>query len=148
MLLSFLITILLHKESCYNIGDFMLQKIQIQAVHYELSETSLTFIQEKLTKLDYLKTLITNGVFRIVRDNETYKIEADINLHHKKHIHIETNNDQLYPAIENCIHSLRHKLSEIHKQEKSHHKAHSSSVHHRDGHPTPLDDDDNDNDNE
>lgn len=98
----------------------MITNIKIISVHYSLSESTEKFIQEKLAKLDYLESLITSGTFRIIRDNDKYKVEIDMHLKNKTRIHIQNTNIQLYPAIETCVHKLRHNLSEEHKRVKTH----------------------------
>lgn len=117
----------------------MLEQIQIQGIHYDLSNHTIEFIKEKLSKIDFLDSFITDGTIRIIRDGEHYKAEADIHLHKKHHLHIDTKHEQLYPAVENLVHKLRHKLSEEHKKVMSHHKAHTPSVHHGNGHPDIAD---------
>lgn len=123
-------------------GDDMIKQIKIESVHYELSDATKTFIEEKLTKLDYLNKIITDGFIRVVRDSEKYKIEADLHLQNKQRIYIKNTDDKLYPAIENLVHKLKHKLSEVHKKMTSHKKPHhKETLHHKiiDQHPTEED---------
>lgn len=110
----------------------MLEQIKILTVHYTLSDTTKTFIEEKLTKLDYLKKIVSDGTIRIIRDNEHYKVEADIHLKNKHRTHIEETNEQLYPAIENLIHTLKHTLSIEHKKITSHKNHEVSDLKHGD----------------
>lgn len=121
----------------------MIEQIEIQGVHYTVSDTTIQFIEEKLSKIEYMKKTITFGTIRIIRDNDQYTLEADIHCNNKSQIHIDTTDKLLYPAIENLMHKLKHKLSDIHKKITSHHKHHGHSIHHSDGHPIvpPSDDD-------
>ncbi len=108
----------------------MLEQIQLHGIHYHLGDTTREFIQEKLSKFDYLKGFIVSGDIRIIKESHQFKIEADINTkrHHKK-IHCETEHELLYPAIENLVHKLKKILSDEHEK-VTHHKEHHNKKHH------------------
>ena len=108
----------------------MLEQIKLHGIHYHISNSTKEFIQEKLSKFDYLKDYIVDGDIRIIKESHKFKIETDMNIkrHHKK-IHFETEHELLYPAIENMTHKLKKNLSDEHEK-FTHHKRHHNKGHH------------------
>ncbi len=107
----------------------MLDQIQLQGIHYHISDSTKEYIHEKLSKFDHLHDLIIDGKIRILKESSGFKVEIDLHLKQHQIVHHETEDHLLYPAIENAIHKLKKILSNKHMKAVDH-KDRKNSSHH------------------
>ncbi len=107
----------------------MAEKIQIEAIHYHLSDSTKTFIRGELSKLSYLDNYIVDGILRVVREKHSYRVTIDLHFNFGKRIHLHTDNNKLYSAIEDLMHIAKN-CAEEKKKLKDYHKHHSHNTRH------------------
>jgi putative sigma-54 modulation protein len=95
--------------------------VTIKGVHYDISERTREFLIEKLSHIDPFKDLLVSVDATITKEKNEFIVESNVHFKWGANAHLEERAQELYPAIENLIHKLDHKISKEKDKVKDHH---------------------------
>ena len=85
--------------------------VDIQGVHYDISDNTRDHVQKKLKRLNYAEDLIVDLLLTISHDKNGYGIEATVNFRWSKSAHIKVETYDLFKGIDNLFNKLDNKIS-------------------------------------
>lgn len=95
--------------------------LNLKGVHYNISDRTKEFIEDKLSHMDPFKDMIVNLDVTITKEKTEYRVESNVHFKWHKTIHLHENAMELYPAIENLIHKMDAAISKEKEKVKDHH---------------------------
>lgn len=95
--------------------------VTIKGVHYDISDRTREFLNEKLSHIDPFKDLLVSVDATITKEKNEFIVESNVHFKWGATAHLEERAQELYPAIENLIHKLDHKISKEKDKVKDHH---------------------------
>ena len=95
--------------------------VTIKGVHYDISERTREFLNEKLSHIDPFKDLLVSVDATITKEKTEFIVETNVHFKWGATAHLEERALELYPAIENMIHKLDSKISKEKDKVKDHH---------------------------
>lgn len=85
--------------------------VDIQGVHYDISDNTREHVQKKLKRLNYAEDIIVDLLFTIQHDKNGYVIEATVNFKWGKSAHLKVETFDLFKGIDNLFNKLDNKIS-------------------------------------
>jgi len=95
--------------------------VTIKGVHYDISERTREFLNDKLGLLDPFKELLVSVDATITKEKAEFVVESNVHFRWGATAHLEERAQELYPAIENLIHKLDAKISKEKEKVQNHH---------------------------
>ncbi len=95
--------------------------ITVKGVHYDISDRTREFINEKLSHIDPFKDLIVSVEVTVTKEKSGYQVESNVHFKFGSNVHLSESHLELYPAIENLMHKLDAKVSKEKDKIKEHH---------------------------
>jgi len=95
--------------------------VTIKGVHYDISDRTREFLNDKLSHIDPFKDLLVSVDATITKEKTEYIVESNVHFKWGATAHLEERAQELYPAIENLIHKLDAKISKEKDKVKNHH---------------------------
>lgn len=95
--------------------------LNLKGVHYNISDRTKEFIEDKISHLDPFKDLIVNLDVTITKEKNEYRVESNVHFKWHKTIHLHESDKELYPAIENLMHKMDATVSKEKEKVKDHH---------------------------
>ena len=95
--------------------------ITLKGVHYEISDRTKEFINEKLSRIDSFKDLIVTVDVTVTKQKAGFQVDSNVHFRFGSIAHLTEENLELYPAIENLMHKLDAKISKEKEKIKDHH---------------------------
>lgn len=96
--------------------------LSLKGVHYDISDRTKEFIDDKLAHIDPFKDLIVNADITITKEKTDYRVESNVHFRWGAIVHLHEVDLELYPAIEKLIDKLDAKVSKEKEKVKDHHK--------------------------
>lgn len=87
----------------------------VQGVHFHLSDEIKDHLDKKLAKLDFAQQYIVGLNFKMVKENNKYKIDANINFRWGNKAHVSIDGFDIYEEIDKIVDKIDSKV----KKEKS-----------------------------
>jgi putative sigma-54 modulation protein len=84
--------------------------VDIQGIHYEISDNTREHLAKKLHRLEYAEDIIVDLLLTITHDKNGYVIEATVNFRWGKAGHIEVKSFDLFKGIDNLFNKLDNKI--------------------------------------
>ena len=85
--------------------------VDIQGVHYDISDNTRDHVEKKLKRLTYAEDIIVDLLFTIQHDKNGYVIEATVNFKWGKSAHLKVETFDLFKGIDNLFNKLDNKIS-------------------------------------
>lgn len=95
--------------------------VTIKGVHYDISDRTREFLNDKLSHIDPFKDLLVSVDATITKEKNEYIVESNVHFKWGTTAHLEERAQELYPAIENLMHKLDAKISKEKGKVKDHH---------------------------
>jgi putative sigma-54 modulation protein len=95
--------------------------VTIKGVHYDISDRTREFLNEKLGHIDPFKDLLMSVDATITKEKTEFRVESNVHFKWGSTAHLEERAQELYPAIENLIKKLDAKISKEKDKVKDHH---------------------------
>jgi len=95
--------------------------VTIKGVHYDISDRTREFLNDKLGLLDPFKELLVSVDATITKEKAEFVVESNVHFRWGATAHLEERAPELYPAIENLIHKLDAKISKEKDKVQNHH---------------------------
>lgn len=97
-------------------------EVELKGIHYEISDNTREYIDKKLHKLDHVKDKIITLTITIYKKKKNeYGVEGNAHFRWNKDAHIETDEFDLYKAIDMLFDKLQVKATRE-KEKKQEHK--------------------------
>lgn len=96
-------------------------KLDIKGVHYEITDVTREFIDQKLEKLRYASDMIVDLMLVLEKETKDWKAEAKVNFRWGAQAHLDETDINLHAAIERLVHRLDQKVSKEKEKIKDHH---------------------------
>jgi len=87
----------------------------IQGVHFHLSDEIKEYLDKRIGKLEFAQQYIVDLNFKMVKDNNKYKIDANISFRWGTKAHIGVDGYEIYEEIDKLMDKIESKV----KKEKS-----------------------------
>jgi putative sigma-54 modulation protein len=84
--------------------------VDVRSVHFELSEKSRQYLDQKLERIGYAKDMIVDLIFIITKEKD-FKLEATANFRWGVQAHVEEREFELTPGIDKLMDRLEQKIS-------------------------------------
>jgi putative sigma-54 modulation protein len=94
--------------------------VTIKGVHYDISDRTQEFIENKLEHLDPFKDLIVDLNISVIKEKTEYRLESNVHFRWGAVVHIHQSDKELYKGIENLVHKLESKVSKEKSKIKDH----------------------------
>ena len=95
--------------------------LTMKGVHYDISDRTKEFLDDKMSHLDPFKDLIVNADIVITKDKNEFRVESNIHFRWGTTVHLHEVDLELYPAIEKLVDKLDAKISKEKEKVKDHH---------------------------
>ncbi len=95
--------------------------VTIKGVHYDISDRTREFLNDKLSHIDPFKDLLVSVDATITKEKNEYIVESNVHFKWGANAHLQERAQELYPAIENLMHKLDAKISKEKDKVKGHH---------------------------
>lgn len=94
--------------------------VEMQAVHFNLSDDTREFIDEKIQKIDFAKDYIIDLLFTMKKEKHEFIIEVTINFRWHKSAHISVTDHALHEGLERLIDKMAEKVRKEKEKIKEH----------------------------
>jgi putative sigma-54 modulation protein len=84
--------------------------VDVRSVHFELSDKSRQYLDQKLERIGYAKDMIVDLIFIITKEKD-FKLEATANFRWGVQAHVEEREFELTPGIDKLMDRLEQKIS-------------------------------------
>ncbi len=84
--------------------------IDVRSVHFELSDKSREYLDQKLERIGYAKDMIVDLIFVFTKEKE-FKIEATANFRWGIQAHVEERDFEVNPGIDKLMDKLEQKIA-------------------------------------
>jgi len=84
--------------------------VDVRFVHFDLSETSKTYLDSKLERIEYAKDMIVDLIFVITKEKD-FKLEATVNFRWGVQAHVEEREFDVNTGIDKLMDRLEQKIS-------------------------------------
>jgi len=84
--------------------------IDVRSVHFELSDKSREYLDQKLERIGYAKDMIVDLIFVFTKEKE-FKLEATANFRWGVQAHVEERDFEVNPAIDKLMDRLEQKIA-------------------------------------
>jgi len=95
--------------------------LDIKGVHYDITDVTRGFIQEKIGKVKYADEHIVDLLFTLTKQPKDWKAEVNVHLRWGTHIHLEEIAFNLHEALEKLIDRLDAQVSKEKAKVQDHH---------------------------
>ena len=95
--------------------------VTIKGIHYDISDRTREFLNEKLGHIDPFKDLLVSVDATVTKETTEFIVESNVHFKWGTTAHLEERAQELYPAIENLIKKLEAKISKEKDKVKNHH---------------------------
>lgn len=85
-------------------------RIEIRGVHYDITDVTRTFLQEKLDKLEYASEHIVDLLVTLTKNKKDWTAEATLNFRFGVSAHVSETQENLHAAIEKLVDRLDAKV--------------------------------------
>lgn len=96
-------------------------QFDIKGVHYNVSDHTREFVQEKLLHLERFADLLVNLEFQITKDAHGFEVSVNVHFRWGENAHITETGIDLFPVIDVVVEKLDHKISKEKEKIKDHH---------------------------
>lgn len=94
--------------------------VDIQGVHYDITENTRNHLDKKLKRLTYAEKDIMDLLLTIAHDKNGYVVECNINFQWGKTAHIQVDSFDLFKGIDNLFNKLDSKVSKEKERMQEH----------------------------
>ncbi len=84
--------------------------VDVRSVHFELSDKSRDYLDQKLERIGYAKDMIVDLIFVFTKEKE-FKLEATANFRWGLQAHVEERDFEVNPGIDKLMDKLEQKIS-------------------------------------
>lgn len=89
--------------------------LEVKGVHYNISDTSLEFINKKLERINFAREHIVDLLITVTKEKQGYRVEGNVHFRWGKSAHLGVESHELYEGIELFVDKLELKV----RKEKS-----------------------------
>ncbi|NCN06040.1 MAG: ribosome-associated translation inhibitor RaiA [Spirochaetales bacterium] len=97
-------------------------RLEIKGVHYDVTDVTRDFLQEKLTRLDFAADQIVDLLVTLTKGKKDWSAEATINFRFGVSAHISETDFNLHESIEKMVDRLENKIRKEKDKVQDHHK--------------------------
>ncbi len=94
--------------------------IEMKGVHFDLSDDTREFIEEKLQKIDFARDYIIDVLFTMTKEKNQFICEVNINFRWHKRAHIRVEDHSLHEGLERLIDKMQDKVRKEKEKVKEH----------------------------
>lgn len=97
-------------------------RIEIKGVHYDITDVTRSFLQEKIGKIDYASDQIVDLLITLTKSKKDWTAEVNVNFRFGVSAHITETDFNLHEAIEKMIDRLEAKIRKEKDKVQDHHR--------------------------
>jgi putative sigma-54 modulation protein len=97
-------------------------RLEIKGVHYDVTDVTREFLEEKLTKLDFATEQIIDLLITLTKGKKDWSAEVNVNFRFGVSAHISETDFNLHEAIVKMVDRLEHKIRKEKDKIQDHHK--------------------------
>ncbi|MFW5994679.1 MAG: HPF/RaiA family ribosome-associated protein [Spirochaetia bacterium] len=94
--------------------------VEMKAVHFDLSDDTREFVEEKLQKIDFAKDYIVDLLFTMTKEKHEFIAEVTVNFRWHKSAHIKVTDHSLHDGLERLIEKMQDKVRKEKEKIKEH----------------------------
>ncbi len=86
-------------------------KVEVRGIHLTVTERMKSFIDKKVSRIDFAKDLIVDLLVRLLREGSGFKCEATINFRWGNATHMEVDCYDIYEGIDKLFDKMEVKIN-------------------------------------
>ena len=94
--------------------------IEMKGVHFDLSDDTREFIQDKLHKIEFAREYIIDLLFTMTKEKHEFVSEVTINFRWQRSAHIKVSDYSLHDGLERLIDKMAEKVRKEKEKVKEH----------------------------